>query len=242
MAEQFALQQTKRNGGAVDLNECLSSPRAQVVNRACDQFLAGTRFTLDEHSSVRKGDLGHGVQHLFQGGAVAYDFLEVVVAADFLLEVSVLLFQSRLQVCDFFIRPHVFQGQRDLVRNFLKRLCGGFRVLILCTAGNVESADALSTHDQRNHTVRAHALLGETPFIGILLFGLKVSANNGPLMIKHPPYAAILRADLQTRLEVIRNEAARDRHESKELFVRQVKRQGCTLERYKATEGLGNRV
>ena len=117
----------------------------------------------------------------------------------------------------------------------MKELCGGIRILILFTAGNVECANTVSVHNQRDHAVGAHALLRETPLIRILLFLLKVPPKNGPLMMKHPPHTAFLRADLQTGLEVIGDEAALDRHKSKDLFVRQVQRQGCTVERHNAT-------
>jgi len=174
------------------------------AGRARDQFLASACFTLDEHGRVRRGNLRNGAQHLQQGRAVTRDFLEIVLAGDFLLRVDVLLFQSRLQRSDLFIRLHVFHRQRNLVRNFLKELCGGLRILIRCAAGNVESAVALSAHNKRDHAVGAHALLSQAPLIRILLLLLELPAKNGPLMMKHPPHTAFLRADLQARLPSFR--------------------------------------
>ncbi len=49
MAEQFGFDQRRRQGGAVDGDEGLARPGAEVVQRAGDQVLAGARLAHDQH-------------------------------------------------------------------------------------------------------------------------------------------------------------------------------------------------
>jgi len=50
--------------------------RAQIVNRARDQFLAGACFSLDKSSGIRGRDLLNLFKHRFQSRTAAYDLLE----------------------------------------------------------------------------------------------------------------------------------------------------------------------
>jgi len=50
---KVTLQQIERNGGAIQPYEGTSAPRADVVNRARDQFFAGSGFSLNENGGVR---------------------------------------------------------------------------------------------------------------------------------------------------------------------------------------------
>src|SRR4029079_2489886 len=49
MTEQFTFQQARRNCSAVQLHECVVSPRAKIMNGACDQFLAGAGLATDQN-------------------------------------------------------------------------------------------------------------------------------------------------------------------------------------------------
>ena len=49
VAEQLALQQARRQGGAVDLDERLARPRAVLVDRLGQQLLAGAALAADQH-------------------------------------------------------------------------------------------------------------------------------------------------------------------------------------------------
>jgi hypothetical protein len=46
VTEEFTLQETKRNCGAVEPNERAVTPWAEIVNRARDQFLSGPGLSL----------------------------------------------------------------------------------------------------------------------------------------------------------------------------------------------------
>src|SRR5580700_11530778 len=47
MTEEFAFEQSGWNGGAINLDERIRSPRTQIVNRARNQFLAGAGFPIN---------------------------------------------------------------------------------------------------------------------------------------------------------------------------------------------------
>jgi hypothetical protein len=47
MAKKLAFQQFERNRSAIQFYVRASAARADIVNRACDQLLAGARFTLE---------------------------------------------------------------------------------------------------------------------------------------------------------------------------------------------------
>ena len=55
MAEEFALQERARNRSAIHHDERPLAPAAQLMNGASHQFLAGTRFALNENGRVRRG-------------------------------------------------------------------------------------------------------------------------------------------------------------------------------------------
>src|SRR5579864_2818811 len=46
------------------------------MNRACDQFLASTCFSLDKNGGIRRRDPFDLFEHRFQSGTIAYDLLE----------------------------------------------------------------------------------------------------------------------------------------------------------------------
>ena len=64
VAEQLALQQAFRHGGAVDGDEGLRGARARGVDGPGDQLLAGAAFALDEDGQVGARDPGDGRHQL----------------------------------------------------------------------------------------------------------------------------------------------------------------------------------
>ena len=53
VAEEFALDQGGRDRSAIDLHEFTSSPQAEVVQRAGEQFLPGAGFAEQQHGGRR---------------------------------------------------------------------------------------------------------------------------------------------------------------------------------------------
>src|SRR5260370_16915670 len=76
MATKLDFQKIERNGGAIQFNEWASAPRAEIVNRACDQFLASACFSLDKNGGIRRGDALDLFEYRFQSRTATYDLLE----------------------------------------------------------------------------------------------------------------------------------------------------------------------
>ena len=52
VAEEFALEQVFRNGGAIDWNKRAIRPETKIVNRPCHKLLAGAAFTSKEDGYI----------------------------------------------------------------------------------------------------------------------------------------------------------------------------------------------
>ena len=75
----------------LSLTKVRLAARAQVVQGAGDQLLAGAGLAADEHGGVGGGDGLDLLEDPAQGGALADDLAEVVLGADLLLQVDLLL-------------------------------------------------------------------------------------------------------------------------------------------------------
>jgi hypothetical protein len=76
VTKKFAFHQIERDSSAVQLYERASAARADVVNRARDQFFPGPCFALDKNGGAGRSDALNFSENGFQGGTVAYDLLE----------------------------------------------------------------------------------------------------------------------------------------------------------------------
>jgi hypothetical protein len=63
MAEQLTLQQIQWNCGTIELHEIAIAPRAEVMDGASDEFLAGSRFAFNQHRGICWGDDHELIQH-----------------------------------------------------------------------------------------------------------------------------------------------------------------------------------
>ena len=81
VAEEFALQQSRRNGGAVHGDEGVVAACAALVNGASDKLFAGASLPLDKHCGVGRGHDLDLREHLGQRGAGANDLVEIVRCA-----------------------------------------------------------------------------------------------------------------------------------------------------------------
>src|SRR5260370_6724548 len=117
VSEQFAFQQSGRNGRAVELDESIGLACAQVVDRARDQFLAGAGFSIDEDRGI-SGCYGFDLlQHAAQRLTSADDLFKLQLAADFVFEVQLFLSKLVLEIGDFSERSSIFNRDRDLARD-----------------------------------------------------------------------------------------------------------------------------
>ena len=157
MAEQFALDQACRDGGAVHLHKCALAPPAQIVDGARDQLLAGAAFTLNQHGRIGRRHGLHVAQHALQRLAVAYDLLEIVPVR---ISSSRYSFSSSQLVFELF---NLAKGQRILHRDgqFVADLRKQFDVLWregrFAHAGDIQGAQRLVAAQQRNAYRRLQA-------------------------------------------------------------------------------------
>src|SRR5713101_9374635 len=87
VSEEFALDETGRDGAAVDLDQGALPARAAAVNGAGDQLLARSRLTGDEHGRIGGRHLLHLAEQGAQGGAAPDYLLEIVLPVDLLAQV-----------------------------------------------------------------------------------------------------------------------------------------------------------
>ncbi len=73
MAEQLGLDQGLRNGRAVHRDQGRLGTPGQVVQGACDQFLAGAGLALDQYIGIGGRDLANLAVEVLHGGAGADD-------------------------------------------------------------------------------------------------------------------------------------------------------------------------
>ena len=112
--EQLALEQPGRNGGAIQFHERAFAARAQLVDRARHELLARSGFAGDEHRGIGRRHRLDFAQHAGERAASPDDLLELVLAADLVLEVQLLARQLRVQLLDALVRKRIAKGDRDL--------------------------------------------------------------------------------------------------------------------------------
>src|SRR6267154_31069 len=92
MTEQFALEQTGGDGGAIDPHERPVAPRAAVVQCAGNQFLAGSRLAQKENSGIGWGYDFQLAEHLAKRCAAADYALKLIFSPQRLTEADSFLF------------------------------------------------------------------------------------------------------------------------------------------------------
>ena len=98
VAEELALDQGRRQGGAIDLDQRTLAAAAQPVERPGDELLTGAGLAQDQHRGVGGRDLLDLVEHLAHRFAGTDDLLEVTL--DLLLQIDVLGLQAVLERID----------------------------------------------------------------------------------------------------------------------------------------------
>src|SRR5262245_8640426 len=79
--KEFALQQIKGDGSAIQLDERASAACAGIVNGTGDQLLACARLSKDEHGGRGRCYSFHLYQYGLQSTAMADDFFKSLVSA-----------------------------------------------------------------------------------------------------------------------------------------------------------------
>ena len=157
VAEEFGFEKTGRNGGAIHFDEGTLFARAEIVDGAGDDFLAGAGFAEDENGAAGGSDeldLGHDAT---DRGAVADNFFEVVGAANLFFEVELFFGEFCFQRVDVFEGDGVFDGDGDLCGDLLDEFDVGGREAVGAAAGEIERAERAATICERDAANNLHA-------------------------------------------------------------------------------------
>ena len=98
VAEQFTFDQPRRDRRAIDPDHGPIPARAQVVDRARDQLLAGAGFSGDENCGGSTRHQADALQQLAERRAVAHHRIMVVLGFDLVKQVSVVLLQPAFEL------------------------------------------------------------------------------------------------------------------------------------------------
>ena len=93
MTEQLGLDQAGRQRCAIDLDQGLGPPRRQLVDRFCDQLLAGSGFAGDQDGGVGRSGLLDCLEGLLQGATGADELLQIQRPADLLTQREILVLE-----------------------------------------------------------------------------------------------------------------------------------------------------
>ena len=146
------------NRGAVQLHERPGAAAAQVVDGAGDELLARAGFPLNEHGRVGGRDDLDLAEDVRQRSAGADDFLEVVLAANFVLEVQLLLVELFLELGDLPIGEPILDGNRDLLCDLVEQLDLVPAERVLAEPSDIERAHDAIVRLERNAAERLHTL------------------------------------------------------------------------------------
>src|SRR5262249_27913893 len=91
--EQFAFNESSRDGRTVYPNHCAIAPSTEFMNLGCEQFLARTGFTEEQDSGVRCGYLFGRFNNSADGCASSNNSVGTEPVLDFAAKVNVLCLQ-----------------------------------------------------------------------------------------------------------------------------------------------------
>src|SRR5438105_891867 len=88
MAEQFALQQSRGDGGTVHFYESPRPARAKIMDSTRNQLFSGTRFTINQHGGICRRHSLNLPQDTTEYGALADDLFKVSFGTDLVFEIK----------------------------------------------------------------------------------------------------------------------------------------------------------
>ena len=152
--EKFAFEEPGRNSGTVHFHECPLATRAEIVNRASDQLLAGAGFTQNENRRIRRRHRLYLFQDLFQGRTFTDNLFEVVFGADLVLEVELLFAKLVRPVHDLTIRERVLDSNGYLIGHMLQQIRIFLRKVLRLQAPHHKRAKGPAVRNERQETTR----------------------------------------------------------------------------------------
>ncbi len=157
MAKELAFEQAGGDGGAIQLDKGALAARAQPVDGARQQLLAGSRLALDQHGGIGRGHRLNLAQHVAQARALAHDVVEAVLDIDLFFEIFLFVGQAVAQL------GNLLKGQRIVHRHghlpgYLDQHLGiVLRICALHAAGHHHGAKGPFAMNERHPDSRLQA-------------------------------------------------------------------------------------
>src|SRR5436853_3813741 len=136
MAEQFALQQSRGDGGTVHFYESPRPARAKIMDSTRNQLFSGTRFTINQHGGICRRHSLNLPQDTTEYGALADDLFKVSFGTDLVFEIKLFLSEVVLELSDLAVRERVLHGDGHLVCDLHQYLNIIQHIVISIVAGN----------------------------------------------------------------------------------------------------------
>src|SRR5882724_4148037 len=160
--EELALEQSRGNGGTIQLHEGVRTPRAQVVNGACNELFARAGLAGDEDGRLGGRHGLHLVQHAAEGGAGPHDVLKGQLTADFLFQIELFLREVVLERGDLAIGERVLDGDRHLTGHLGQKRDLLLVKSLLRPSAQAQHAEAALAADERQEAVGLETLTSQT--------------------------------------------------------------------------------
>src|SRR5262245_9316238 len=130
----------------------------QIVNGACEEFLAGSGLALDQNARLRERYLLHLTQQLPYWRALSDYLLKVVFGLDLFLQVDIFRLQPVAQAPDLLVGEAIVQRNRHGHRYLFKQSPGQVSIGSLRCRHAEKNAAAAFSGEQRYRAKRLHAL------------------------------------------------------------------------------------
>src|SRR5260221_12520575 len=122
VSKQLAFQQARRNGRAVQLNEGLRAPWAQIMNGARDQFLSRACLAINQDRRIRWRDSFHMFEGSAQRGAISNDLGKIHFRADFIFQIQLLFGELVFELSNLPKGTCILHGNGNLISDLRQKL------------------------------------------------------------------------------------------------------------------------
>src|SRR5580704_2722763 len=157
--EQLAFEQARRNGRAVQLNEGLRSPWAQIMNGPSDQFLSRACLSVNQDRRVRWRYRFHMFEDSAQRSTISNDLGKIHFRADFIFQIQLLFGELVSQLSNLAERTCILHRYRNLISDLGQKLdIASERVVLIFDhterAAHATSANKWKDADRSNFGLR----------------------------------------------------------------------------------------
>ncbi len=114
VAEQLTFEQSQWNGRTIHFHESVVAPPARIVDGPCDELFARAGFAQNQDGRIRGRYDRHLFQNVFQRRAGADNLLEVLPAANLLVEINTFLGQPLSGFRNLIVVQRIIRRQRHL--------------------------------------------------------------------------------------------------------------------------------